>query len=111
MRGLDLNHFSNLNFNNFDSPYDLEENVKRYLCDIKNCDNNVSLIHVNIRNMNSNFEKLDNLLLKCSNSFYIICVTDTWSAGKGFDTDLNFHLPNFDFMHQEKNSNKNGVVF
>ena len=61
MRDPDLNYFNDLNSNNFDSPYVLEENVKRYLCDIKKYDN-LSLIHVNIRSMNSNFEKLHDLL-------------------------------------------------
>ena len=60
MRDLDLNSFNDLNSNNFDSTYVLEENVKRYLCDIKKyC--NVSLIHVNISSMHLNFEKLHEL--------------------------------------------------
>ena len=56
MRDPDLNYFNDVNSNNLDSPYVLEENV-----------NNVSLIHVNIRSMKSNFEKLHDLLLHCSN--------------------------------------------
>ena len=35
MRDPGLNHFNNLNSKNFDSPYVLEENVKRYLYDKK----------------------------------------------------------------------------
>ena len=35
MRDPYLNYFIDLNSNNFDSPYVLEENTKRYLCDIK----------------------------------------------------------------------------
>ena len=76
VRETDLNYFKDLNSNNFDSPYILEENVKSYLCDIKKYDN-LSLIHVNIRSMNSNFEKLHDLLLNCSNSFNVICGTET----------------------------------
>ena len=76
MRDPDLNYFIDLNSNNFDSPYVLEENVKRYLCSIKKYDN-LSLIHVNIKSMNSNFEKFHDLFLNCSNSFNIICVTET----------------------------------
>ena len=79
MRDADLNYINDLNSNNFDSPYILEENVKRYLCDIKKYDS-LSLIHVNIRSMNSNFEKLHDLLLNCLNSFNIIRVTETWST-------------------------------
>ena len=39
MRNSDLNYFNDLNSNNFDSLYVLEENVKRYLCDMKKYDN------------------------------------------------------------------------
>ena len=63
MRDPDLNYFSDLNSNDFNSPYVLEESVKRYLCNVKKYDN-LSLIHVNIRNMNSNFEKLHDLCFK-----------------------------------------------
>ena len=105
MRDSDLNYFSDLNFNNFDSPHVLEENVKRYLCDMKKYDN-LSLIPVNIKSMNSNFEKLHVLLLNCSNSFNIICVTDTWSTDNDIRNNSNFHLPNFDFTHQERKIGK-----
>ena len=57
MRDPDLNYITDLNTNNVDTPYVLEENVKRYFDDIIKYDNH-SLIHVNIRSMNSNFEKL-----------------------------------------------------
>ena len=39
MKDPDLNYYNDLNSNNFDSPYVLEENAKRYLCDIKKCNN------------------------------------------------------------------------
>ena len=107
MRDPDLNYFSHLNSNNFDSSYVLEVNVKRDIYNIKKYDN-LSLIHVNIRSMNSNFEKLHDLLLNCSNSFNIICVTETWSTNKDFKNNLNFHLPNFDFVHQQRETEKKG---
>ena len=110
MRDLDLNYFDDLNSNNFDSPHVLEENVKRYLCDIKKYDN-LSLIHVNIRSMNSNLEKLHDLFLNRSNSFNIICVTEACSTDKDFKNNSNFHLPNFYFIHKErKTDNKEGSI-
>ena len=110
MRDPDLNYFNHLNSNNFDSPHVLD-NVKRYLCDI-NKYGNLSLIHVNIRSMNSNFEKLHDLLLNFSNSFNIICVTETSSTDNDIKNNSNFHLPSFDFIHQErKNWQKRGAAF
>ena len=79
MRNPNLNYFNDLNSNDFNSQHVLEDNVKRYLCHINE---NLSLIHVNIRSMNSNFEKLHDLLLNCLNYFNLICVTDTWSTDK-----------------------------
>ena len=105
MRDPDLNCFNDLNSNNFDSPYVLEENVKRYLCDIKRY-GKLALIHVNVRSMNSNFEKL--LLLNCLHSFNIICVTKIWSTDNDIKNNLNFYLSNFAFIHQERKTGKKG---
>ena len=58
--------------------------------------------------MNSNFKKLHDLLLNCSNSFNIICVTGTWSTDNDIKNNSNFHLPNFYFLHQEKKTGKKG---
>ena len=110
MRNPDLNYCNDLNFNNFDSRYVLEENVKRYLRDIKEYDK-LSLNHVNIRSMSSNFEKLHNHLLNCSNSFNTICVTETWFTDNDIKNNSNFHLPNFDFIHQERKTGKKGAAF
>ena len=100
-RDPDLNNFNDLNSNNFDSSYVLEDNVKRCLCHIKKYEN-LSLIHVNIKSMNSNFETLYDLLLNCSYFFNIICVTETWSTNKDLKDNSNFHFPNLDFMNQER---------
>ena len=100
-RDPDLKNFNDLNSNNFDSSYVLEDNVKRCLCHIKKYEN-LSLIHVNIKSMNSNFETLYDLLLNCSYFFNIICVTETWSTNKDLKDNSNFHFPNLDFMHQER---------
>ena len=99
-----LSFTNDLNSNNSDSPYVLEENVKRYLFDIRKLD--LSLIHVNIKSMNSNFEKLHHLLLNCSSSFNINCVTETWSTDNDFKNNSNFNFPNFDFIHKERKTGK-----
>ena len=43
-----LNYFNYLDSDNFDNPYILEEDLQRYLSDIKKHDN-LSLIHVLIQ--------------------------------------------------------------
>ena len=59
--------------------------------------------------MNSNFEKLHDLLLNCSNFFNIMCVTETWSTDNDIKNNSNFHLPNFGLIHQEKKLAKKWV--
>ena len=83
-----------------------------YLCGIKEYEN-LSLIHLNIRSMNSNFEELYRLLLNCSNSYKIIEFTEAWSTNKSLKDNSNFHLPNLDFIHQEGKTGKKwwGVTF
>ena len=56
--------------------------------------------------MNSNFEKLHDLLLNYSNSFNIICVTETWYTDIDIKNNWDIHLPNFDFTHQERKTGK-----
>ena len=51
--------------------------------------------------MNSNFERLRDLLLNCSNSFNIFCVIDTWLPNKDLKHNSNVHLPGFDLINQE----------
>ena len=77
MRDPDVNCFNDSDCNDFEGPYALVGSVKRCLCDIKKYDNHF-LIHVNITSVNSNFERLHSLFFNCSNSFNIICVTETW---------------------------------
>ena len=55
-----------------------------------------------------NFERLHDLLLNCSNSFNVICVTETWSTDNDIKNNSNFHLPSFDFIHQERKTGKEG---
>ena len=61
--------------------------------------------------MNSNFENLPDLLLRCSNCFNIICVTETWSTDKEFENNLNTHLANFNFISQKRKIEKKRVAF
>ena len=58
--------------------------------------------------MNSDFEKLHDILSNCSNYLNIICVTETWSTDKEFKDNSNFHLPNFDLIHPERKTWKKG---
>ena len=67
-----------------------------------------SLMHVNIRSLNKNFEELKLLLLKVNFQFKIICVTETWCHSEDIN---NFQIPNYIVIHQvRKNKNVGGGV-
>lgn len=98
----DLNYFNEMHSKNFDSSYFLQENTKRYLCDIEKHEN-LSLIHVSIRSMSSFFGKLRDFLINCSNSANLICITtETWCTDKDCKDNLNFYSQSFDFIDQER---------
>ena len=105
-----MNYFNKIHSKNFDSPHVLQENTKRYLCDIEKHEN-LSLMYFNIRSMNSNFGKLHDSHIKCSNSVNRICVTETWCRDTDCKDSLNFHLQSLDFIHQERTTgNKRGNI-
>ena len=41
---------------------------------------NVSVLHVTVRGLKTNFENFRNLLSNASSSFNIICLTETWRS-------------------------------
>ena len=53
-------------------------------------------------------KKPHDLLLNCSNSFNIICVTEIWSTDNDIKNNSIFHLPNFDFIYQEGKTGEKG---
>ena len=105
-----LNYFNKMHSKNFVSPHVLQENTKWCRCDIETHEN-LSPIHVNIRSMNSNFGKLRDFLITCSNSVNQICVTETWYTEKDCKKKLKFCSQRFDFIHQERKTvNKRGSI-
>ena len=110
IRDPDLHYFNEVNSNAFDSPYLFEEETEKYLYDLKKYEN-LSLIHINIRSMNSNFEKLWELLVNCSNSFNVICITETWSSDKNFKENSNNWLPNLIIYNKKGKQAKRGAGY
>ena len=68
-------HFYNSNIQNLNTPYILPEELQKFLGYDK--DENVSLLHLNIRNINTNFENFKMFLSNLSLSFSIICFSET----------------------------------
>ena len=69
-----------------------------------NSKNSISILHINIRSINRNYEDFKVLLSELNFRFKIICLTETWSK----NTNPYFNLENYDVIHQCRSDNKVG---
>lgn len=63
-----------------------------------------SVLHLNIRSMSKNFEKLKMFLKSSKNFFQVICLTETWCNNSRLENS--FTLPNYVAFHQPRGNNK-----
>ena len=97
-------HFYNANIQNLNTPYILPEELQIFLGDDK--DENVSVLHLNIRSINKNFKRF---LSNLNFSFSKICFSETWLNDSNVDNS-NYELPNYVSLHQIRNHCKGGGV-
>ena len=100
-------HFYNNNIQNLSTPYLLPKELQRFLGDDK--DESVSVLHLNIRSIDKNFENFEMLLLNLNFSFSIICFSETCLNHSNVDNS-NYELPNYVSIHQIRNHYKGGGV-
>ena len=70
--------------------------------------NSFSVLHINIRSMNKNFEKLREYLSHVKGNFSIIALTETWCSDDKADKNSLWQLPNYTVIHQIRNSGQKG---
>ena len=99
----DDNFFNTSHFT--DSSYFTTEETKSKLS--SNDDKSFSILHLNIRSLQKNFEKLVNFLATLSFDFKVICISETWCSSENNNSDL-FKLPNYNSIHQTRSSRKTG---
>ena len=99
----DIQFFNKNNLQNFDTPYFNTDEVNTCLQTAENTD--FSVLHVNIRSLSSNFDKLKNFLSQITHSFGMICITETWCTNDSFVNNSNFQLPNYLPVSFERTSN------
>ena len=76
----DENFFNDLKF---ETPNMFEhELLQKFAENFEN--ENLSILHLNIRSLNANFENFKNLLQESKSVFNIICLSETWSTDKYF---------------------------
>ncbi|XP_065678226.1 uncharacterized protein LOC136093192 [Hydra vulgaris] len=90
---------------NFESKYYSVYQSAQYL---KNNKNAFSILNINIRSLNKNFENLKILLDEIKHDFSIICLTETWC--KCYKQSTQFDLINYTSIHQPRDSYSGGGV-
>ncbi|XP_065679652.1 uncharacterized protein LOC136094047 [Hydra vulgaris] len=91
--------------NNFDSPY---FNIKNFKIELQTFKNNFMAIHINIRSINKNFDKLKHFLTDCNYSFSMICLTETWCSDESIQKNSNFQIPYYKLLSSERKADKRG---
>ena len=100
----DIHYFNEITSN---TPYIFQEEVNDFLCETNKYEN-ISLLHLNIRSLNANFENFRNLLEECNFCFNVICLTETWSSDDDFNSNSIYILPHYKAIHCERKTNKKG---
>ena len=99
----DRNFFNTHSFTNTTcfTPETLKAMIK------ENNDISFSVLHLNIRSLNKNFESLKNVLVEINFCFKVICITESWCSD---DTHTNnrYQLTNYVSIHQSRKNGKTG---
>ena len=99
----DINFFNTHGFTN--TTYFTPETLKAVIKE--NNDISFSVLHLNIRSLNKNFERLENLLDEISFCFKVICITESWCSDDPH-TKNTYQLPNYVSIHQGRKNGKTG---
>ena len=87
------------------SPYITEKQLASTF--LNNGINTFSLLHVNIRSMNKNFESLNNLLDQSNFNFSVLGLSETWFSDK---PNSLFSIPGFDLVYNNRINKTGGGV-
>ena len=105
----DCNQNPDVNFNNISS---LESNYLSSSEIDKNFQNfskeSFSVLHLNIRSMNKNFEAFQDFYKSLNTKFSIICLTETWANDSDINQNSLFQLEGYIPVHQIRKSRKGG---
>ena len=91
----DFNFFNDNNLRMIDTQYFSPDDISTQL--ITSSENSFSVLHVNIRSISKNFEKLKDLLANIDFKFKIICLTETWCKDEDVKNNSLFQIPNSPF--------------
>ena len=73
----------------------------------ENNDISLSVLHLNIRSLNKNFESMKNLLVEINFCFKVICITKSWCSDD-LHNNNRYQLPNYVSIHDVRKNGKTG---
>ena len=68
-----------------------------------------SMLHLNIRSLQKNFDSLLNLFMTLKFEFKVICITETWCSDNSMNHNL-FELPQYKSIYQVGRAGKGGDI-
>ena len=92
-------NFFNEKINSVKSTYYTHEEFVSFS---SNLSNNFSIIHLSIRSLHKNIDKLKDFLNHTKGKFSVIVLSETWIHDDKADLNLLFHIPNYSFIHEKK---------
>ena len=106
---VDNDHDPDVNFYHdvsmLDTQYIMPDKFKT---NFKDFSKNFSVLHLNIRSINKNFEAFTEFYSKMNYIFSVICFSETWASEENINKNSTFQLKNYNVIHQVRNSRKRG---
>ena len=110
---VDNDHDPDVNFYHdvsmLDTQYLMPDKFKTNFKDFSK--NSFSVVHLNIRSINKNFEVFTEFYLKLNYIFSVICFSETWASEENISKNSTFQLKNYNVFHQVRNSCKGGGLY
>ena len=105
---VDNDHDPDINFHHdasmLDTQYLMPDKFKTNFMDFSK--NSLSVLHLNIRSINKNFEAFTEFYSKLNHIFSVICFSETWASEENINKNSTFQLKNYNVIHQVRNSRK-----
>ena len=93
------NNLLNEKINSVESTYYTHEEFVSFS---SNLSENFSIIHLNIRSLHKNIDKLKDFLNNIKRKFSVNVLSETWIDDDKADMNSLFHIPNYSFIHEKK---------
>ena len=100
----DVNFYNKISSleSNYLSPSEIDKNFKNFSTE------SFSVLHLNIRSMNKNFEAFQDFYKSLNTKFSIICLTETWANDSDINQNSLFQLEGYISVHQIRKSQRRG---